>query len=265
METSHLCRISFLAHIFFHLSHSLHLLEHRQNGIGLGSMCARMGGVLAPMLHFLRGVSPLAPMVLCGLCPLLGSALTLMLPETANKHLPDTVEDVEGPDLRCGSALFSPFTNLTLGSATNTFCCCHWLKVVAESFVCVLQWGRRRCEAPPSGNLTVAGGRGQYCRLMMMMDKRWRGWQCEPQEDLFSSQDFSKSKHLCFQWKSISRLCVFCFSCCHFIVLVFARHWNLRSHVRSSPQDTSRSQLWGALYVSICKKFVRGSHFFFTG
>lgn len=56
------------------------------------------------MLHFLRGVSPLAPMVLCGLCPLLGSALTLMLPETANKHLPDTVEDVEGPDLRCGSA-----------------------------------------------------------------------------------------------------------------------------------------------------------------
>lgn len=76
----------------------------RQNGIGIGSMCARVGGVLAPMLHFLRGVSPMAPMVLCGLCPLLGSALTLMLPETANKHLPDTVEDVEGPDLRCGSA-----------------------------------------------------------------------------------------------------------------------------------------------------------------
>lgn len=67
-------------------------------------MCARVGGVLAPMLHFLRTVSPLAPMVLCGLCPLLGSALTLMLPETANQHLPDTVEDVEGPDLRCGSA-----------------------------------------------------------------------------------------------------------------------------------------------------------------
>lgn len=97
--------ISFLTHIFFHWSHSLHLLDLRQNGIGIGSMCARMGGVLAPMLHFLRGVSPLAPMVLCGLCPLLGSALTLLLPETANKHLPDTVEDVEGPDLRCGSAL----------------------------------------------------------------------------------------------------------------------------------------------------------------
>ncbi|XP_042359909.1 organic cation transporter protein [Plectropomus leopardus] len=71
----------------------------RQNGIGIGSMCARTGGVLAPMLYFLRSISPHAPMVLCGLCPLLGSALTLMLPETANKPLPDTIQDVEGPNL----------------------------------------------------------------------------------------------------------------------------------------------------------------------
>lgn len=68
----------------------------RQNGIGIGSMCARTGGVLAPMLYLLRNISPHAPMVLCGLCPLLGSALTLLLPETANKPLPDTIEDVEG-------------------------------------------------------------------------------------------------------------------------------------------------------------------------
>uniref|UniRef100_A0A3Q3F4V0 Si:dkey-119m7.4 n=1 Tax=Labrus bergylta TaxID=56723 RepID=A0A3Q3F4V0_9LABR len=67
----------------------------RQNGIGIGSMCARTGGVLAPMLYLLKGISPHAPMFLCGLCPLLGSALTLMLPETANKPLPDTIEDVE--------------------------------------------------------------------------------------------------------------------------------------------------------------------------
>lgn len=88
-------------------------------------MCARMGGVLAPMLHFLRGVSPLAPMVLCGLCPLLGSALTLMLPETANKHLPDTVEDVEGPDLRCGSAPCQ-------APPPNTFSSCDWLRADAQ-------------------------------------------------------------------------------------------------------------------------------------
>ncbi|XP_062266759.1 organic cation transporter protein isoform X2 [Platichthys flesus] len=68
----------------------------RQNGIGLGSMCARSGGVLAPMMYLLRNISPHAPMLLCGLCPLLGSALTLLLPETANKPLPDTIEDIEG-------------------------------------------------------------------------------------------------------------------------------------------------------------------------
>ncbi|XP_070706011.1 organic cation transporter protein [Pempheris klunzingeri] len=71
----------------------------RQNGIGIGSMCARTGGVLAPMMYLLKSISPQAPMVLCGLCPLLGSALTLLLPETANKPLPDTIEDVEGSDL----------------------------------------------------------------------------------------------------------------------------------------------------------------------
>ncbi|XP_044233179.1 organic cation transporter protein [Thunnus albacares] len=71
----------------------------RQNGIGIGSMFARTGGVLAPMMYLLRGISPHAPMVLCGLCPLLGSALTLLLPETANKPLPDTIEDVEGSTL----------------------------------------------------------------------------------------------------------------------------------------------------------------------
>ncbi|XP_037837338.1 organic cation transporter protein isoform X2 [Kryptolebias marmoratus] len=68
----------------------------RQNGIGIGSMCARTGGVLAPMMYLLRNISPHAPMVVSGLCPLLGSALTLLLPETANKPLPDTIEDVEG-------------------------------------------------------------------------------------------------------------------------------------------------------------------------
>ncbi|XP_053301813.1 organic cation transporter protein [Pleuronectes platessa] len=71
----------------------------RQNGIGLGSMCARSGGVLAPMMYLLRNISPHAPMLLCGLCPLLGSALTLLLPETANKPLPDTIEDIEGTNL----------------------------------------------------------------------------------------------------------------------------------------------------------------------
>ncbi|XP_012733722.2 solute carrier family 22 member 6-A isoform X1 [Fundulus heteroclitus] len=71
----------------------------RQNGIGIGSMCARIGGVLAPMMYLLRNINPHAPMILSGLCPLLGAGLTLLLPETANKPLPDTIEDIEGESL----------------------------------------------------------------------------------------------------------------------------------------------------------------------
>ncbi|KAM9354779.1 solute carrier family 22 member 6 [Pholidichthys leucotaenia] len=72
----------------------------RQNGIGISSMCARIGGVLAPLMFLLRGINPQAPMVVSGLCPLLGSALTMLLPETAHKPLPDTIEDVEHPNCR---------------------------------------------------------------------------------------------------------------------------------------------------------------------
>lgn len=97
----------------------------RQNGIGIGSMCARIGGVLAPMMYLLRSISPQAPMVLCGLCPLLGSALTFLLPETANKHLPDTIEDVEGPNLRFDTRPLGPSFILALrsdGSADARTC-----------------------------------------------------------------------------------------------------------------------------------------------
>ena len=69
-------------------------------------MCARTGGVLAPMMYLLRSISPQAPMLLCGLCPLLGSALTLLLPETAHKPLPDTIEDIEGTNLRSDTSTF---------------------------------------------------------------------------------------------------------------------------------------------------------------
>lgn len=72
----------------------------RQSGIGMGSMCARAGGVLAPIIYLLRGVSKKAPMVLFGLCTLLGAALTLLLPETVHQPLADNIQDVEGSSIR---------------------------------------------------------------------------------------------------------------------------------------------------------------------
>ncbi|XP_055081358.1 solute carrier family 22 member 6-B [Periophthalmus magnuspinnatus] len=67
----------------------------RQTGIGVSSMFARMGGVLAPIINMIHSHSPTTPLVIFGTAPVLGAALALMLPETADKPLPDTVEDVE--------------------------------------------------------------------------------------------------------------------------------------------------------------------------
>ncbi|KAG7257108.1 hypothetical protein CRUP_026250 [Coryphaenoides rupestris] len=67
----------------------------RQNGIGMGSTCARVGGVLALVVHLLQDYHVHTPMILFGLGSLIGSALTLLLPETANQSLPEPIEDVE--------------------------------------------------------------------------------------------------------------------------------------------------------------------------
>lgn len=75
----------------------------RQNGIGMGSMCARAGGVIAPVIYLLRGIGRHTPMVVFGLCPLIGAVLTMFLPETAHKHLPDTIEDVENTGVSAAS------------------------------------------------------------------------------------------------------------------------------------------------------------------
>ncbi|XP_036421557.1 organic cation transporter protein [Colossoma macropomum] len=67
----------------------------RQTGIGVSSMFARMGGVLAPMINLLGRQNPVVPVLIFGSTPLLGAALALALPETANKPLPDTIQDAE--------------------------------------------------------------------------------------------------------------------------------------------------------------------------
>ncbi|KAK2830141.1 hypothetical protein Q5P01_018072 [Channa striata] len=72
----------------------------RQTGIGISSMFARMGGVLAPIVNMLHNHSPATPLIIFGTSPLLGAILALALPETADRPLPDTVEDAENWDIR---------------------------------------------------------------------------------------------------------------------------------------------------------------------
>ncbi|KAM9737184.1 solute carrier family 22 member 13-like [Menidia menidia] len=82
----------------------------RQTGIGVSSMFARMGGVLAPVINMLHGHSPATPLIIFGAAPLLGAVLALALPETADRPLPDTLEDAEGWDLRSEPTGESPET-----------------------------------------------------------------------------------------------------------------------------------------------------------
>lgn len=58
-------------------------------------MLARIGGVLAPMVNLLGESNSAVSTVIFGFAPLLGAALALGLPETANKPLPDTIQHIQ--------------------------------------------------------------------------------------------------------------------------------------------------------------------------
>ncbi|KAL2085499.1 hypothetical protein ACEWY4_018819 [Coilia grayii] len=64
----------------------------RQNGVGLNSMCARVAGILAPLIGLLGVYHKAIPMIIYGSLPFLGGALCFMLPETLNTELADHTE-----------------------------------------------------------------------------------------------------------------------------------------------------------------------------
>ncbi|CAG5130923.1 unnamed protein product [Candidula unifasciata] len=67
----------------------------RNIGMGVASMSARIGGILAPFFLDLKTVSEALPLILFGGLSLLAGSLALMLPETAGKPLPQLPEDVD--------------------------------------------------------------------------------------------------------------------------------------------------------------------------
>ncbi|XP_077479982.1 solute carrier family 22 member 13-like [Stigmatopora argus] len=64
----------------------------RQNGVGLNSMCARVGGILSPLIWLLGVHHDAIPMVVYGIVPVGGVGLCLLLPETLNAELQDHAE-----------------------------------------------------------------------------------------------------------------------------------------------------------------------------
>ncbi|XP_045411844.1 solute carrier family 22 member 8 isoform X3 [Lemur catta] len=72
----------------------------RQTGMGASNMWTRVGSMLAPLVKITGEVQPFIPNVIYGITALLGGSAALFLPETLNRPLPETIEDLEKWSLR---------------------------------------------------------------------------------------------------------------------------------------------------------------------
>ncbi|XP_075172848.1 solute carrier family 22 member 13-like [Anomaloglossus baeobatrachus] len=61
----------------------------RQNGVGLCSMSARIGGIIAPLIILLDKFHPAIPMAIYGSGPIIGGLFCFLLPETQGRELQD--------------------------------------------------------------------------------------------------------------------------------------------------------------------------------
>lgn len=67
----------------------------RSMGMGVSSMAARLSGVLSPIILMLESYWTPLPLIVFGSCSILAGLLTLMLPETRKRPLPETLQDGE--------------------------------------------------------------------------------------------------------------------------------------------------------------------------
>uniref|UniRef100_A0A669QTG7 Solute carrier family 22 member 6 n=1 Tax=Phasianus colchicus TaxID=9054 RepID=A0A669QTG7_PHACC len=67
----------------------------RQTGLGFGSTMARVGGIVAPLVKMMEEYYPFLPPAVYGVAPIAAAVAAGFLPETLNRPLPDTIEEVE--------------------------------------------------------------------------------------------------------------------------------------------------------------------------
>ncbi|KAM8815667.1 solute carrier family 22 member 6 isoform 2-T2 [Rhynchonycteris naso] len=67
----------------------------RQTGLGMGSTMARVGSIISPLVSMTAEIHPSMPFFIFGIVAMAASVVTLLLPETLGRPLPDTVQDME--------------------------------------------------------------------------------------------------------------------------------------------------------------------------
>ncbi|VTJ50939.1 Hypothetical predicted protein [Marmota monax] len=72
----------------------------RMTAVGLGQMAARGGAILGPLVLLLGVYAPSLPLLVHGTVPLLSGLAALLLPETQNLPLPDTIHDIQNQALK---------------------------------------------------------------------------------------------------------------------------------------------------------------------
>ena len=69
--------------------------EVRNVGVAGGTMCARFGGMISPYVNLLGSLWTPLPLLVYGIAALLAGSTALLLPETLNEKLPETIDDAE--------------------------------------------------------------------------------------------------------------------------------------------------------------------------
>lgn len=63
--------------------------------MGVSNMWTRVGSMMAPLVKITGEVKPFIPNVIFGTAAIVGGSAALFLPETRNRPLPETIEDLE--------------------------------------------------------------------------------------------------------------------------------------------------------------------------
>lgn len=63
--------------------------------VGLGQVAARGGAILGPLVRLLSSFVSWLPLLVYGTVPVVSGLAALLLPETKNLPLPDTIQDIQ--------------------------------------------------------------------------------------------------------------------------------------------------------------------------